>query len=74
MCREGIIVCNQCGKKLTQKKGMLYEDCLTVQKRWGYFSTQDGLEEQFHLCEECYKELIRGFRIPVRSKRIREYL
>ena len=32
---------------------------------WGYFSNKDGETHQFCLCEDCYDEMIKKFRIPV---------
>ena len=53
--------CNMCGKKIVEKQ----EDCLDVQKEWGYFSRRDLEVHEFNLCEECYEKLTQGFVIPV---------
>lgn len=72
--REEIVqvVCNCCGKTLPVENGMVLEDYIHVQKRWGYFSEQDGEEIAFDLCEKCADRLIQGFRVPVYRKEARE--
>lgn len=63
------IVCNKCGKEIIVKNGILVEDVLSVQKRWGYFSNKDNEVHEFDLCEECYDEWIETFKIPVEVDR-----
>ena len=53
--------CNMCGKKIVEKK----EDCLEVQKEWGYFSEEDQKGYRFCICENCFRELVIRFAIPV---------
>ena len=50
-----------CGKKIVEKK----EDCLEVQKEWGYFSEEDQKGYRFCICENCFRELVIRFAIPV---------
>ena len=40
-------------------------DCLSVDKEWGYGSCFDGENHSFDLCDECYSEIIKNFKIPV---------
>lgn len=62
------IICNKCKKEILVKNGIMEEDVLSIEKRWGYFSNKDNEVHQFDLCEECYDEIIKGFRIPVNEK------
>lgn len=62
------IVCNKCGKEIPAKAGVLTEDVLEVEKRWGYFSGKDNRRDRFELCEECYDEFVKSFFIPVESE------
>lgn len=66
--------CNQCGKELEIKNGILQEDCLEVVKAWGYFSQKDLEVDEFCLCEACYDAWIAGFKIPVKKKNQTEAL
>lgn len=34
-------------------------------QKWGYGSPKDGEVHEFHLCEPCYDELIKTFKVPV---------
>lgn len=57
------IVCNKCGRVIPVVEGVPQEDVLTVDKRWGYFSEKDNRRDHFDLCESCYDELTRNFKI-----------
>lgn len=59
------VVCNCCGKKLVVEKGMVREGAISIDHVWDFFSEKDGEIHHFDLCEECYDEMILGFRIPV---------
>ena len=39
-------------------------DYLKIEKNWGYFSNKDGTNQKINICEECYDEMVEGFRIP----------
>lgn len=56
--------CNQCGKKLIEKNGIIVEDYIQIQKKWGYFSKKDGVTQEFVLCETCSDMISDTFRIP----------
>lgn len=62
------IICNKCGKEIDVKNGMLLEDVLSVEKRWGYFSEKDNRLDRFDLCEQCYDEIIASFSVPIESR------
>ena len=59
------IFCNKCGKEIAMENGMLKEDILEIEKRWGYFSDKDNQTDSFDLCEACYDDFIAGFKIPI---------
>ena len=61
-------ICNKCGKEIRLAGGVLEEDMLEVEKRWGYFSGKDNRRDRFELCEECYDELLESFLIPAESE------
>ena len=65
MRQEQKIICNKCGKEIMMEKGMYYQDVLSVEKRWGYFSEKDNEVHTFDICEECYDEWTSAFLIPV---------
>lgn len=62
------IFCNGCGKEILIKDGIIREDLLSVEKRWGYFSGKDNEVHRFDLCEECYDRVISQFVIPVEKE------
>lgn len=57
--------CNGCGRKLKIENGILKEDIFEGRKAWGFFSKKDLTMDSFCLCEECYEEIIRNFKIPI---------
>lgn len=59
------IICNKCGKEIIITKGVPCEDYLEVEKRWGYHSNKDNQVDCFDLCEDCYDELVGGFKIKI---------
>ncbi len=68
------IRCNKCGRMLFVQEGNQKEDCLKVQKEWGYFSEKDLELHEFHMCETCYDEMVREFVIPIRKQAVEEVL
>jgi hypothetical protein len=56
------IKCNKCGKIIPD---IMYDDYLSVNRQWGYFSNifKDEENHKFDLCEECYAEIISSFKI-----------
>ena len=65
---------NQCGKELLVKDGILKEGCFHADHTFDYFSNKDGYIYSFDLCEECFDQLILGFKKPVRISETKEYL
>lgn len=59
------IICNKCGREIQVLGGVPQEDVLEVTKRWGYFSDKDNQVDKFDLCERCYDELVRSFKIQI---------
>lgn len=70
----GKIYCNRCGKMLHVGQTGQSEDCLKVEKEWGYFSAKDRELHTFYLCEACYDTWIRTFEIPVDREQVEELL
>lgn len=69
------VVCNRCKKQLAASQtGVLLEDYLHVEKTWGYFSGQDGQKIEFDLCEDCTKQLIQEFELPVYQEDVTELM
>lgn len=61
------VVCNRCGRKLKVENGYLREECIAVDKTFGYFSRRDGVSVHFDLCEDCYDELTAQFAVPAEA-------
>ena len=68
------IICNKCGKEIPVAGGVPSEDMLEVEKRWGYFSGKDGETHSFDICEKCYDNMVKQFKIPADIKENRELL
>ena len=66
------VVCNQCGKALKVKNGILVEGVFEGNQQFGYFSNKDGIRHSFDLCEECYDKLIEGFTVEVTKEEVQE--
>ena len=59
------VCCNKCGKKMKVKNGIIMEGNFSIEYNWGYFSNKDCERHIIDLCEECYDNIIEGFKIPV---------
>lgn len=68
------VVCNKCGRKLLVENGYLREECIGVDKTFGYFSRRDGVSLHFDLCEDCYDQLAALFAVPAEEKEETELL
>lgn len=56
------IICNKCAKSMLIGMDDFYEGtCL--ESDFGYGSNKDTLREEFHLCDDCYDEIVSSFRI-----------
>lgn len=60
------VICNMCGQKIEKDDNGHFADYLQVYKRWGYYSSHDGEEHSFDLCENCYNNIINKFKIPAK--------
>ena len=68
------VICNCCGKKLAVREGIVREGVLRVDHAWDYFSEKDGEVHHFDICEECYDQLVRTFKIPLDREEVLELL
>jgi len=68
------VICNGCGKKLKVENGVLKEGCFEGKQVFGYFSSMDGEQHSFDLCEDCYREWTQQFCIPVEKEEVTELL
>lgn len=59
------IYCNKCAAEIKKIDDHNFTDFLEIKKYWGYFSEMDGETHSFDICEDCYKEFINSFKIPV---------
>lgn len=68
------IICNCCEKPIKKDNFTYYgtlnptkefEDCLEINKEWGYLSDYDCEIHSFHICQSCYKKWIDSFKIPI---------
>ena len=55
------VICNGCGREIPFAQA----DYFHGEKTWGYFSGQDGRQDSFDLCEQCYQEMVAGFCVKV---------
>lgn len=68
------VICNGCGKSLKMEDGVLKEGCFEGKQVFGYFSSMDGEEHRFDLCEECYEKFTKQFAVPVEKEEIAELI
>ncbi len=66
--------CNKCGRGMRVENGFLKEGCFHVEHCFGYFSTKDGMNHTWDLCEECYDKMVREFVITVEETEKNELL
>ena len=59
------VCCNKCGKKLKVKDGIIIEGNFSIEYDWGFFSNKDCERHIIDLCEKCYDEFIKEFKLPV---------
>ncbi len=67
-------VCNKCGKIIGKKSEIIKEDFIHIKKQWGYFSEKDGEIHEFSLCEKCYDEILKGFKVPADISEAKEVM
>lgn len=58
------VICNKCGRALKVENGIIKEGCFHGNAVFGYFSEKDGIRQHFDLCENCYDEMVRDFKVP----------
>lgn len=54
--------CHCCGKEFAMNGDMFMEEFLHIEKDWGYFSDQDGMNLSFDVCEKCLMDWIKDFK------------
>lgn len=57
------VFCNICGKEIEKDIYGYHRDYLHIEKDWGYNSNKDGENHSIDICEECYDNLIKSFKI-----------
>ena len=63
--------CDCCGKEFARQNDIYMEEFLHIEKEWGYFSQQDGVNLSADVCEKCLMDWIGTFRHePERKERI----
>lgn len=72
--KQAVCTCNRCGRVMNARHSVLEEDCLYIEKVWGYFSKKDGKRHSWCLCETCYDALTAEFVIPVESEEVTEFV
>ncbi len=65
------VVCNKCGKKLDS----CTSEYITLDPEFGYFSEifGDGDKHESHICEWCYLDFIRTFKVQTNGFDINRY-
>lgn len=56
------VFCNGCGREIPLDSA----DYFHGEKTWGYFSEQDGRQDCFDLCEDCYHKLTESFAVKLK--------
>lgn len=69
-----VVRCNKCGRDIPHNNHIIKEGIFSVDYKWGYFSDKDREIHSFDLCEECYNELIKSFKINVDIREENELL
>lgn len=59
------IYCNRCKKAFELEKGIVKEGIFEVEYQWSFFSQKDGQVHCFDICEKCYEDWTKEFKIPV---------
>ena len=58
------VICNRCGESC--RSGAYADDYeyAGLNARWGYGSDSDGQEFHADICEKCFYEIIKDFKLP----------
>lgn len=54
--------CNKCAIRCDSN---VEKDWASIEIKWGYFSNKDLRKDSWDLCEKCYDEFIKTFKIPI---------
>ena len=68
------VTCNQCGRKLQVRDGIVREGCFSIHYKFDYFSNKDGYIYNIDLCEECFDKWTKQFSIPAQIEETKEFL
>jgi hypothetical protein len=58
------ITCNCCGEDIRMNTTEVLDDFVHIHKQWGYLSPYDGENHNIDLCNNCYSNIIKTFKIP----------
>lgn len=64
---EKRMVCNGCGKEILMENSIVKEDYFAATHSFGYFSKTDGTQVSFLLCEDCFRAMLKQFKIPAKE-------
>ncbi|MCL2593775.1 MAG: hypothetical protein FWD82_10500 [Defluviitaleaceae bacterium] len=62
------VVCNMCGCDMENTAHCGSEEYISIEKCWGYSSRYDGECHRIDLCQCCYEEIIKTFKISPLSE------
>jgi ribosomal protein S14 len=76
---EHTITCNRCGKSYTYTGDagtdmVNYQQFYNYSTRFQYGSRLEGQIWEFDLCENCLREIVKGFKIAPKIENISEFL
>lgn len=74
MVEQNQIFCNICGVTLSFDVTTFGQEYAFIQKDWGYFSSKDGERHTIRLCEQCYDQWIRSFKVPMVKENRTEFV
>ena len=57
------VICNCCGQPIKRPYGRTLDDYIHITKQWGYASDYENETHNIDLCEDCYKNIIKKFKI-----------
>jgi len=52
------ILCDSCGEDCTITEPVHEHEYAELTATWGYFSNQDGMQYDIHICETCFNEVV----------------
>ena len=57
------IICNCCGREIEKNSHGYFEDYIHIEKTWGYTSQNDGENTNVDICENCWRNFEKSFKI-----------